>query len=287
MFAKFRKPERRPAATDPPPRARPPSAAGRRPRGPEPRADARRPAQAGRGRARRTRRSKRKERLQRDQARAAQGAARQPQPRRPREGDRAGPPDRDPEHRRASRSRRWASSSTARSGRSSTRTSTTRCRGLGPLEALLKDDTRQRHPGQRPAADLRRAGGQAPAHRHHLQGRAAPAADHRQDRLGRGPARRRIEPLRGRPPRRRLALQRHGAAGRGGRLAGVDPEVQEGQARHRRPRRASAPSPRRWRPTCRRRCPPASTSSSRAAPARARRPRSTRCRPSSTTTSGS
>ena len=125
-------------------------------------------------------------------------------------------------------------------------------KGLGPLETLLKDDTVSDILVNGPHQIFIEHERQAEAVGRHLQGRAAPSADHRQDRVGRGPARRRIEPLCRRAPRRRLALQRDGAAHRGGRQPRVDPEVQEGQARHRRSGAISAPSPRRWRSTCRR-----------------------------------
>ena len=62
--------------------------------------------------------------------------------------------------------------------------------GLGPLEPLLKDPTRQRHPDQRPRMRLCRAARRAGADLGALQGRGASAAHHQQDRL------------RGRPPRR-------------------------------------------------------------------------------------
>ena len=81
--------------------------------------------------------------------------------------------------------------------------------GLGPLEPLLKDDTHQRHSGQRAAAGLRRT-------RRRWSLRTRPSRTNgtfcgsstRSSR--RGPPGRRIEPLCRRPPPGRLALQRHG-----------------------------------------------------------------------------
>ena len=109
-------------------------------------------------------------------------------------------------------------------------------RGHRPRAARTAAEGRhgQRYSRQRPAPDLRRTLGQAVADRCPVQGRAPPAPDHRQDRLGGGPPGRRKQPACRRPPRGRLAFQRDGAADRGRRLAGLDPEIQEGQARHRR-----------------------------------------------------
>ena len=62
--------------------------------------------------------------------------------------------------------------------------------GLGPLEPLLKDPTRQRHSDQRPRMRLCRAARHPRADRRALQGRGASAAHHQQDRLrGRPPGR--------------------------------------------------------------------------------------------------
>ena len=224
----------------------------------------------------------------RDQGRAAQAAARQPEPRRARH--------RDASRSCATRSRRsrprrwtsWASCSTATNAPRLNQDLYDEVTGLGPLEALLKDDTVNDILVNGPHQIFVERGGQAVALRHHLQGRAAPAADHRQDRLGGGPAGRRVEPLRRRPPRRRQPLQRDGAADRGGR------QRSSRSASSRRKSSAIADLVRfgafsraTWRATSRRRWPRGSTSSSRAAPARARRRRSTRCRPSSTIPSGS
>ena len=62
--------------------------------------------------------------------------------------------------------------------------------GLGPLEPLLKDPTRQRHSHQRPRMRLCRAARHPRADRRALQGRGASVAHHQQDRLrGRPPGR--------------------------------------------------------------------------------------------------
>ena len=62
--------------------------------------------------------------------------------------------------------------------------------GLGPLEPLLKDPTRQRHSHQRPRMRLCRAARHPRADRRAFQGRGASVAHHQQDRVrGRPPGR--------------------------------------------------------------------------------------------------
>ena len=152
--------------------------------------------------------------------------------------------------------------------------------GLGPLEPLLKDPTindilingHECVYVERAACSSRRRA---------LQGRGAPAAHRQQDRLGGRPPRRRIAADVRRAPARRLARQRRGAADRGRRPAGLDPQVLQEAVQPRPAGRGRQRCARRWRSCWPRPSRRASPRSSRAAPAPARPRCSTRCRPSS------
>ena len=97
--------------------------------------------------------------------------------------------------------------------------------GLGPARAAAQGPEHQRYSDQRPRMRLCRARRHARAVRRALQGRGAPAAHHQQDRVGGRPPGRRIASDVRRAPARRLARQRRGAADRGRRAAGLDPQV--------------------------------------------------------------
>ena len=107
--------------------------------------------------------------------------------------------------------------------------------GLGPLEPLLKDETVNDILVNGPRRIFVERGGKLKLtditfkdERHLLRiiDKIVSAVGRRVDESN---------PYRRRPPRRWLALQRDGAAGGRGRLAGVHPEVQEGKAGHPRP----------------------------------------------------
>ncbi len=150
--------------------------------------------------------------------------------------------------------------------------------GYGPIEPFLRDPdiTEVMVNGAGPHLRSSAAGG-CTRSTGTLHRRGAPAPHDRQDRRPHRPSRRRVQPDGGRPPARRLPRQRRHPAAGPRRLAAHDPQVLRGPLHGRRPGRASAPTPSArpssWPPACR----AGSTSSSPAAPAPARRPRSTCC----------
>ena len=137
-------------------------------------------------------------------------------------------------------------------------------------------------------AGLHRAARPAGADRRPLPGRPAPAPGDRPDRVGRRPPDRRLLADGGRAPAGRLARQRHHQAAGDRRPAPLDPQV---QARRAVGARTCSATRALTEPMLEllsgHRARRGSTSSSRAAPAPARRRCSTSCRRSSRPTSGS
>ncbi len=97
--------------------------------------------------------------------------------------------------------------------------------GLGPLEPLLKDAKRQRHPDQRSRMRLCRTPWHARTYSGTFQGRGASVAHRQQDRLRRRPSRGRVASDVRRAFAGRLPRQRGGAPGGDRRSAGVDPQI--------------------------------------------------------------
>ena len=112
-------------------------------------------------------------------------------------------------------------------------------------------------------------------------------AGHRPHRQQHRPPRRRVVADGRRPAQGRLARQRDHPAAGAARTHGDHPKVRQGGAHRRGPGRATARSPRTWSASCGPASADGSTSSSAAAPARERRPRSTSSRASSPRTSAS
>ena len=190
-------------------------------------AECRRPPPAARGQGAQAQGTAR-----RDQARAAPRAAGQSQPRRARHRVRGRPARRDQLDRREGLARKGIVLN--REDRSTlTQELYDEVKGLGPLETLLQDDG-QRHPRERPQADFRRA-------RRRLELSDVTFKDEKHllriiDKIVSAVGRRVDEsnPYVDARLAGRLAFQRDGPADRGRRLARLDPEIQEGQARHRR-----------------------------------------------------
>ena len=118
--------------------------------------------------------------------------------------------------------------------------------GLGPLEFLLKDPTRQRHSHQRAEERLRGAARQDGEDRRRLPRQRPLDADHRPDHFPRRPAGGRDLPDGRRPHGRRLAFQRHHSAAGVGRGLRVHSAFRRQSAEAGRPAELTRPSRRKW-----------------------------------------
>ena len=159
--------------------------------------------------------------------------------------------------------------------------------GHGPLEPLLRDPDITEIMVNGADYDLRRARGQDLPGRRPLHQRGPPPPGDRQDRGSRRPPHRRGEPARRRAPARRLARQRRHPARGPRRRHAHDPEVLAGPVHRRRPDRVRHHLADGARTSSGPACWAGATSSSPAAPAPARRRRSTSSRRSSPKTSAS
>ena len=158
---------------------------------------------------------------------------------------------------------------------------------LRPDQPVPGRRQRDRDHGQRAGSGVRRAGGQDRARRRRVHGREPPAAADREDRQPGRPPHRRVDADGRRPAARWLPGERGRVAPCRRRSVPHHPKVRRGPLRRRRPHRVRHHHAARPPPSSRPACWEGSTSSCPAAPAPARRPRSTCCRTSSRRRSGS